>query len=173
MVKRGCRVALGLDGMTIDEDDDALREMRLAHLLHHGVAFRIDVDRAAMLKMAFQTGRLSVTNRDDGGRLAAGAPADVLLLDWDTIDTEQLRPDLDPRDLLFGRTTMRHIHELIVGGRSVVREGQVLGVDYPAMRDDLLARLRSGIAANASLGPALAELERAVAAHYQSEAPCC
>jgi cytosine/adenosine deaminase-related metal-dependent hydrolase len=173
MVRRGCRVALGLDGMTIDEDDDALREMRLAHLLHHGVAFRIDVDRAAMLKMAFQTGRLSVTNRDDGGRLAAGAPADVLLLDWDTIDTEQLRPDLDPRDLLFGRTTMRHIHELIVGGRSVVREGQVLGVDYPAMRDDLLARLRSGIAANASLGPALAELERAVAAHYQSEAPCC
>src|SRR5476649_2042441 len=31
MVKRGCRVALGLDGATFDEDDDALREMRLAH----------------------------------------------------------------------------------------------------------------------------------------------
>lgn len=173
MVKRGCRVALGLDGMTLDDDDDAFREMRLAHLLHHGIAFRIDVDRPAMLRMAFQTGRLSVTNKDDGGVMAAGAPADVLLLDWDAVNTERLRPDLDPRDLLFGRATMRHIHELIVGGRTIVRDGQILGVDYPAMRDDLLHRLRTGIAANASLGPTLGELERAVATHYQDDTPCC
>lgn len=173
MVRRGCRVALGLDGMTLDEDDDALREMRLAHMLHHGVAFRIDVDRAAMLKMAFQTGRLSVMNKDDGGVIAPGAPADLLLLDWDAVDTEQLRSDLDPRDLLFSRTAMRHIKELIVGGRSVTRDGQVLGVDYPAMRDELLARLRSSMAQNAALPGALRELEHAVARHYQSDAPCC
>ena len=101
MVKRGCRVALGLDGSTFDEDDDALREMRLAHLLHQGVAFTTDVDRPAMLRMAFQNGRLSVTNCDDGGALAAGMPADVLVLDWDAVDAERLRPDLDPQDLLF------------------------------------------------------------------------
>ena len=94
MVKRGCRVALGLDGMTLDEDDDALREMRLAHMLHHGIAFRVDVDRAEMLKMAFQAGRLSVMNKDDGGIIAPGAPADLLLLDWNAVDTEQLRADL-------------------------------------------------------------------------------
>ena len=40
MLKRGCRVALGLDGATLDEDDDALREMRLADLLHGGIGFR-------------------------------------------------------------------------------------------------------------------------------------
>jgi cytosine/adenosine deaminase-related metal-dependent hydrolase len=173
MVKRGCRVAMGLDGLTLDEDDDALREMRLAHMLHHGVAFRIDVDRAAMLRMAFQTGRLSVMNSDDGGVIAAGAPADLLLLDWDAIDTEQLRPDLDPADLLFSRSAMRHIRELIVGGRTVTRDGQVLGVDYPALRDDLLARLRSSMTHNAALPAALRELEHAVAKHYQSDAPCC
>jgi 5-methylthioadenosine/S-adenosylhomocysteine deaminase len=173
MVARGCRVALGLDGMTLDEDDDALREMRLAHLLHHGVAFRTDVDRSTMLRMAFQTGRLSVMNKDDGGKLAAGEPADILLLDWDAVDTERLRPDLDPRDLLFARTTMRHIHELIVAGRTIVRDGQVLGVDFPAMRDELLTRLRSGMSQNASFVGALGELERAVERHYQSEHPCC
>ena len=121
MVKRGCRVALGLDGSTLDEDDDALREMRLAHLLHQGTAFTTDVDRAAMLRMAFKNGRLSVTNKDDGGALAPGEPADILVLDWDAVDTERLRDDLDPCDLLFARTTMRHIHELIVArplGRS-------------------------------------------------------
>ena len=173
MVKRGCRVALGLDGSTFDEDDDALREMRLAHLLHQGIAFTTDVDRPAMLRMAFQTGRLSITNRDDGGTLAAGEPADILVLDWDAVDAERLRADLDPCDLLFARTTMRHIHELIVAGRSVVREGRVLGIDYPAVRDELLARLRAMMGQSVPLAAALRELERAVAAHYQADAPCC
>jgi len=173
MVKRGCRVALGLDGSTFDEDDDALREMRLAHLLHQGIAFTTDVDRPAMLRMAFQTGRLSITNKDDGGALAPGAPADILVLDWDAVDAERLRADLDPCDLLFARTTMRHIHELIVAGRSVVREGRVLGIDYPAMRDDLLARLRAAMGQSVPLAAALRELERAVANHYLAEAPCC
>ena len=48
MVRRGCRVALGLDGLAFDEDDDGLREMRLAHLLHGGVGFRVDVSRAIL-----------------------------------------------------------------------------------------------------------------------------
>ena len=172
MVARGCRVALGLDGMTLDEDDDALREMRLAHLLHNGIAYRIDVDRPTMLEMAFHTGRYSVTNKDDGGSLAAGAPADVLVLDWDAIDTERLRADLDPRDLLFGRSAMRHIHELIVGGRTVVQDGRVTGVDHPKLVGELLARLRSGMAQNAALAAALPELERAIEHHY-ADAPCC
>ena len=173
MVKRGCRVALGLDGATFDEDDDALREMRLAHLLHQGVAFATDVDRPAMLRMAFGNGRYSVTNTDDGGALAAGMPADILVLDWDAVDHERLRPDLDPLDMLFARTTMRHIDELIVAGRSVVRQDKVLGVDYPAMRDDMLARLRADMHKNARLAAALPELERAQAAHYLSQPPCC
>jgi cytosine/adenosine deaminase-related metal-dependent hydrolase len=173
MVKRGCRVALGLDGATFDEDDDALREMRLAHLLHQGVAFATDVDRAAMLRMAFANGRLSVTNTDDGGALAPSMPADILVLDWDAVDHERLRPDLDPLDLLFARATMRHIDELIVSGRSVVREDKVLGVDYPAMRDDMLARLRADMHKNSMLAAVLPELERAQAAHYLSKPPCC
>ena len=82
MVRRGCRVALGLDGLALDEDDDALRELRLAHLLHGGTGFRVDVDRAAMLTMMCCNGRRSVTNVDGGGALAAGKPADLLLLDW-------------------------------------------------------------------------------------------
>ncbi len=82
MVRRGCRVALGLDGLALDEDDDGLRDMRLAHLLHGGIGFRIDVKRADILAMAFRNGRRSVLNKDEGGELAAGQPADILLLDW-------------------------------------------------------------------------------------------
>jgi cytosine/adenosine deaminase-related metal-dependent hydrolase len=173
MVKRGCRVALGLDGSTFDEDDDALREMRLAHFLHQGWAFTTDVSRPAMLRMAFQNGRLSVTNTNDGGALASGMPADILVLDWDAVDHERVRPDLDPQDMLFARSTMRHIHELIVAGRPVVRDGQVLNIDYPVMRDEMLARLRADMHQNAGLVSAIGELERAISAHYMSQPPCC
>jgi 5-methylthioadenosine/S-adenosylhomocysteine deaminase len=75
--------------------------------------------------------------------------------------------------LLFLRSTMRHVHELIVAGRPVVRDGAVLGVDYPAMRDDMLARLRADMHRSAGLAAALRELERAVTAHYRSQPPCC
>ena len=129
MVKRGCRVALGLDGATLDEDDDALREMRLADLLHAGTGFCVDVDRKTLLNAVLVNGRRSVTNEENGGVLAPGAPADLLVIDWDKLDADRLRPDLDPLDLLFARSTMRHIKELIVGGRTVTRDGEVSGIE--------------------------------------------
>ena len=59
---------------------------------------------------------------------------------------------------------MRHVHELIVAGRPVVRDGAVLGIDCPPMRDDMLARLRSDMHRSAGLATAFGELERAVTA---------
>lgn len=171
MIKRGCRVALGLDGATLDEDDDALREMRLADLLHAGSGFRIDVSREQILTAILVNGRRSVTNKDGGGALVPGAPADVLLIDWAKLDADRLRADLDPLDLLFARSTARHIKELIVGGRSIMRDGKVFGIDHAAMNEDLLARFRHGIAQNATLAAALPALERAVRDHF--ETPCC
>jgi len=171
MMKRGCRVALGLDGASLDEDDDALREMRLADLLHAGTGFRIDVSREQILTAILVNGRRSVTNKDEGGTLTPGAPADILLIDWAKLDADRLRPGLDPLDLLFARSTARHIKELIVGGRTVMRDGQVPGIDLPAMNEDLLARFRHGIAQNAMLAAALPALERVVRDHF--EIPCC
>jgi cytosine/adenosine deaminase-related metal-dependent hydrolase len=173
MLRRGCRVALGLDGATLDEDDDALRELRLAHLLNAGTGFRVDADRAAMLTMMLRNGRFSVLNASDGGNLAPGQPADILVLDWKALDEDHLRDDLDPLDLLFARTTARHIREVIVAGRTIVRDGRVTGIDYPAMREELMTRFRSGTAQNATFMAALPGLERAIGAHFESEPPCC
>jgi 5-methylthioadenosine/S-adenosylhomocysteine deaminase len=173
MVRRGCRVALGLDGLALDEDDDGLRDMRLAHLIHCGTGFRVDVKRSDILAMAFRNGRRSVLNAEEGGALAAGQPADILLLDWNAIDDDRLLPNLDPLDLLFARTTARHVHELIVAGRPIVRDGRVLGIDYPALREDMLARLRSLTAQNAAFAAAVGDLDRAVRYHFEAETPCC
>ena len=173
MKRRGCRVAFGIDGLALDEDDDALREMRLTHLLHGGWGFDVDAGRADILTSAWRNGRFSVLNSGDGGRLEAGEPADLLLLDWSHIDDDRLRSDLDPRDLLFARVNARHIEEVVVGGRTIIRGGRVLGIDYPAMVQDLLARFRAGMSGNTALAAALADLDKVIAAHFVGETPCC
>jgi cytosine/adenosine deaminase-related metal-dependent hydrolase len=173
MLAAGCRVAMGIDGKALDEDDDGLRELRLAHLLHAGTGFRLVVSREEMLRIAVANGRFAVTNVDDGGILAPGAPADLLLLDWAAIDDDGLRNDLDPLDLVLTRATARHIRELIVGGRTVLKDGTMTGVDFPTARTEVLAQMRAGMATGGALARAMPVLDRAMAAHFEPDCPCC
>jgi cytosine/adenosine deaminase-related metal-dependent hydrolase len=172
MLEAGCRVALGVDGKALEEDDDALRELRLTHLLHAGIGFTVGVSREQMLRIAFANGRRSVTNIDDGGAIRAGAPADLLLLDWAAIDDDRLRDDIDALDLVLTRATARHICELIVNGRSVVKDGVVTGVDLPGARAEVLAQMRAGGRDNVSLAAAMPALDRAVAMHFEPDSVC-
>jgi len=171
MLERGCRVALGIDGSAIDEDDDALRELRLAHLLHVGTGFTVAVSREQTMRMAFRNGRFSVTNVDDGGAIVDGMPADLLLLDWAALDGDRLYEDIDPLDLLFARAKAEHVRELVVDGRTVVKDGAVLGVDLAVARAEVIGQMRAGMRDKAALAAALPALQRVMAAHF--EPGCC
>ncbi len=94
MVRRGCRVALGLDGQAFDEDDDALRELRLLWSLHGGWGFDGEVSPRQALAMALETGRAAI-GAPEGGRIAVGAPADLLVLDRAALDEDALA-EVDP-----------------------------------------------------------------------------
>jgi cytosine/adenosine deaminase-related metal-dependent hydrolase len=172
MFAAGCRVALGIDGSALDDDDDALRELRLGHLLHVGKGFEIAVSRDNMLRAAFANGRFSVTNTQDGGAIRAGEPADILLLDWAAIDDDGLRNDIDALDLMLTRATARHIRELIVGGRTIVKDGSVIGVDAEGARAEVLRRMRHATRDKATLAAALPLLERAIAKHFEPNPSC-
>jgi len=167
MIAAGCRVALGIDSSALDDDDDALRELRLGHLLHVGNGFAVEVSHEAMLRTAFANGRFAVTNSDDGGAIRAGEPADLLLLDWAAIDDDRLRETIDVMQLLLNRAAARHIRALIVGGRTVVKDHAVVGVDAPAARAEVMDRMRHAIGDKASLAAALPLLERAIAKHFE------
>jgi cytosine/adenosine deaminase-related metal-dependent hydrolase len=173
MRKRGCSVALGIDGKALDDDDDALRELRLSYLLHAGTGFDRVLTRQQALQTAVSNGRFAVTNINDGGLIETGSAADMLMLDWAALDNDGLREDIEPIDLLFSRATARHIRELIVRGRTIIRDGRVTGVDRSAVRQEVLSQMRSGMAKNATLLSALMALDQAVARHYLPEPHCC
>jgi cytosine/adenosine deaminase-related metal-dependent hydrolase len=173
MKEKGCSLALGIDSKALDDDDDALRELRLSYLLHAGTGFDLAMTRRQALQAAVSNGRFAVTNVSDGGLIEAGSAADMLLLDWAALDNDGLRVDIDPINMLFSRATARHIRELIVGGKTIVSDGRVVGIDLPAIRYELLSQMRSGMARNATLLSALSALDQATVRHYLPEPHCC
>jgi cytosine/adenosine deaminase-related metal-dependent hydrolase len=157
----------------LDDDDDALRELRLSYLLHAGTGFDRTVTRQQAVHTAVSNGRFSVTNVNDGGLIGAGSAADMLLLDWAALDNDGLREDVEPINMLFSRATARHIRELIVAGRTIVKDGRITGIDLAAIRHEVLSQMRSGMAQNARLVTALSALDQAIARHYLPEPHCC
>ena len=113
-IKRGCRVALGVDASALDEDDDVLREMRLGHFLHGGWGFDSVIERAPWLAAIVANGRFA-NGAPGTGALQVGEPADILVLDLDRLDRDAIMP-VAPVDLVFARATMAHVVAIVRGG---------------------------------------------------------
>ncbi|MDR5173002.1 amidohydrolase family protein, partial [Methylobacillus flagellatus] len=168
---RGCRIAVGMDGLAFDEDDDIVREIRLAYALHAGLGFQRTFERSAFLMESIANGRASI-GAPGTGRLAPGEAADLLLLDHDRLDRDAIM-EIDPIDLFFARGTAAHIREVIVAGRTIVRDGQVVGVDIDAVESelrDLYGRQRGCFSALENAWP---RIEPAVRHWFGSHGSCC
>lgn len=172
MLKRGCRIAMGLDGLAFDEDEDALREMRLAYAVHKAFGFDIKLPRADLLRFATENGRFAVTGEAGAAKVEPGAPADMLILDWDRLSAELVEPDVPPFDLLLAKARQEHISGLVVSGREVVRDGKVTGVDLPALEAELLAAMRKAYPTTADVRAAMPELKSALRNHYTGPLYC-
>ena len=149
MLRQGCRVAMGLDGMAFDEDDDALREMRLAYAAASRLGLRHDDDaRAALgLRGAQRPAQRARAAAPPGGRIAPGAARRHRRARLGRARRRHaLFADIDPLDLLLARANGTHIAQVIVGGRTVVEAGRVHGIDEAALRAELLARTRAALA---------------------------
>lgn len=145
MQRRGCKVAMGMDGLGLDEDDDALREMRLAYHLHKGWGYDVTVSPAQGVSFAARHGRYSVSGIESSGTIAAGEPADLLVLDGNTLMEDRIFDDVPVIDFVLARASARHIRRVIVDGKTIVDDGRVVGVDYPALMAEALAQLKAHI----------------------------
>jgi len=131
----GVPFGLGLDGMSLEDDEDMLRELRLAWHQLKTLAPQASFDLAALFQAVCVQGRRSVTD--------APADADLLVLDTTRIARDRVQADRPSLlDLVVARATKQDIRHLFVGGRSVVRDGRCHSVDLPALETALLAEAR-------------------------------
>lgn len=168
---RGCRVAIGIDGSALDEDDDALREMRLGHFAHGGFGFGSAVSRETFLMSTVAYGR-HANGVPGSGALAAGEAADMVVLDLDRLDRDAIMP-VDPLDYLFARANGSHVAEVVVAGRSIVSGGRLLHVDLDAVHAELRARYRRDMLGKEGFLAAWPQIETAVSRYFRDSAGCC
>ena len=166
-IRRGVRVALGVDASAFDEDDDILREARLGHFLHGGWGFAQNVSREDWLAALVANGRRA-NGAPGTGALEIGEPADILVLDLGKLDRDAVTP-VEPIDLLFARATAAEIDALYVAGRQIVSAGKLANVDLDATHAALRASYRERMPSRAGFLAAWDPIPLAVAGCYG----CC
>ncbi|MDE3080065.1 MAG: 8-oxoguanine deaminase [Paracoccaceae bacterium] len=121
----GVKVGLGVDGSASNDAGNLVAEARQAMLLQR-VANGADAMSAREALEIATLGGARVLGRDDCGSLAPGKRADLAI--WDVSGIESAG-SWDPAALLLAGPT--RVRDLIVEGRPVVRDGQIVTFDLP------------------------------------------
>lgn len=166
----GCRIAVGVDGLALDEDDDALREMRLVQGVHGGLGFKRTWTCPEFFGLAIRNGR-QATGAPGTGELAVGAPADFVTIDLDRLDRDRIMP-VDPIELLFARGNASMVRDVVVDGRTIVSEGRCVGVDLPAIEQELRGIYRANAKQMTGLQRAWPRLSASLQGWFEMQLEC-
>ncbi|WP_291862680.1 amidohydrolase family protein [Bradyrhizobium sp.] len=166
----GCAIAVGVDGLALDEDDDVIREMRLVQSAHGGLGFKRTWSRPEFFALAIRNGR-AATGAPGPGELAPGAAADFVTLDLDRLDRDAIM-EVDPLQLLFARGNASLVRDVVVDGRTIVREGKVVGVDLDAIERELRGMYREGVRQFGGLKRAWAPLAGSLNHWFDAQLGC-
>ena len=168
--KCGCAIAVGVDGLALDEDDDVLREMRLVQMMHGGLGFQRTWTTSEFLGLAIANGR-TATGAPGTGALVSGAPADFVTIDLDRLERDQIMP-VDAIDLLFARGNASLLRDVVVDGRTIVSEGRCTGVDLPAIEEELRGIYRANASALSGLQRAWQPLAASLQGWFEAHLDC-
>jgi len=166
----GCGIAVGVDGLALDEDDDVIREMRLVQMMHGGLGFKRTWTCPEFFGLAVRNGR-KATGAPGTGELVPGAPADFVTIDLDRLDRDQIMP-VDPLELLFVRGNASMVRDVVVDGRTVVSEGRCTGVDLPAIEQELRGMYRANATRLSGLQRAWSPLSASLQNWFETQLDC-
>jgi len=167
-VRAGLPIGIGLDTLTLDDDDDAFREMRLTYRLHAGISLDEVLTPARLFEAAMTTGAKAVTGRSDFGVIAPGRPADLVVLDYAAMAEDVIDEATGEIDLLLARATKQYVRSVIVAGREIVRDGVVLGVDYPRLKAELAREAAKAAPDIRAFQPILSRYHDAIRAYFRA-----
>lgn len=128
MEQAGVRIGLGVDGSASNNASNLMQEVRSAFLLQRG---RYGVERVSHLDALrwATTGSAACIGRPELGVIAAGAQADLALFRLDELRFSGAGDPLAALVLCGAHQADR----VMVGGRWVVEDGSIPGLDLPAL----------------------------------------
>ena len=131
MLAAGIKLGIGLDGLTLDDERDFLKEMGLAWTLsRYRQENRRAVNASAIWSMG-TTGGVAVTLGQEVplGKLAPGYLADLVLLNWEDSSSPTL-------DKLLRCGGCHQVHSVMVGGKWVVKNGKSQTLDRESIEQE-------------------------------------
>lgn len=132
----GAPVGLGVDGPASNEVGTLFPELRQSlYFARQRAGSAAAFSPSDALELA-TTGGARVLGRPDLGRLEPGAPADLAI--WPAGDLADMSDPL--AGLVLGPD--RRVRHLLVGGKDVVTDGALTGVDLVGAREDLVRRAK-------------------------------
>jgi 5-methylthioadenosine/S-adenosylhomocysteine deaminase len=159
----GVPVALGTDGRGCDETLDMFELAKMTTLVHkvRGGEYKNWIRAADVFRMVTVEGSAVAGHRRRLGRIEPGAKGDLVLMRRDSL---AFVPMNDPvRQLLYGSPS-RDVDTVIVDGRVVVRQGELVGIDTDWMLDRVRVHAHEALTGTAT--PQARELERVVSDMY-------
>jgi len=167
MFRRGVPLAIGMDGFSFDDDDDAFREIRLNYMLHRGTALEAGLSLDGLLSAACYGGRASVAGLPHNKGIVAGSVGDLMELDYALISSDIPSPS-DEANVVVHRATSATLKRMIVMGNQVVDHGTLVNVDLAAAERELSAQVRHYLPMFRSWQEVSARLGAQLKRYYQS-----
>ena len=123
VLRRHIVAGIGLDGCAFDDDQDYLREMRVAWLNNSSVGIDAQIDSHEILKMATSLGAQVSASGLCSGRLAVGEKADYVCIDMNAVRGPYCDADLDPAALLVQKGVRSCVDRTVLGGNTIWQKG--------------------------------------------------
>jgi cytosine/adenosine deaminase-related metal-dependent hydrolase len=143
MLQKGIPVAIGVDSMGLNDENDMLQEVRLVSKLHRVPGHDSSSPTGAqLLAMATWNGARATLFSDRIGTLQVGKRADMVLLDFRRLTDPYLDPGVSLVDVFFQRAKASHVETVIIDGEVVFHQGRFTRFN----KDDVLKELRDRFA---------------------------
>ena len=137
MRKAGITVAMGLDDKTINDDEDAVMELRMMHKVHRLSTYDLSeppLDAYEAFEIATLNGALVCGFEGVSGALLPGMKADAVLVDLARVENE---PWLDPRsdivEAFVQRAMGSDVDTVVINGRVAMEERRLKMLDVDAL----------------------------------------
>lgn len=142
---RGINVAVGLDSLTLTEDEDMFAEMRLLGAVHRRPGLHAPWPSPyQVLEMATVGGARAAGLEGQIGRLRPGYRADVVILDLKRLRGPYVDPRTDVPALALSRARAADVDTVLVDGQVLVRNGALTRIDLREIEARLAEACRAG-----------------------------
>lgn len=151
MHQKGINIAMGMDDKTINDDEDAIMEMRMLHKLHRIPTFDLTcpaLSAREILQMATGNAAKVLGFSKITGALRIGMKADIIMVDLDNIiNNPCVTSELDILELLIHRGMGRDVHTVFINGQLIMQDRKILSLDVANIYDQVREAAKCGLSA--------------------------